>query len=612
MSADAPRWRSHGVRLAGLRPNAGALVLPSLLLLGIFLFWPLSNLLELSLRSPSGALSAVHYERIFTRPVYLAVLQRTFEIALYVTCVCVVLGYPVAYVISRLEQTTRNRVLLFVVLPFWTGFLVRSFAWLLLLQNTGVINRYLMSLGVIERPLPLAYNLFAVLLATVHMLLPYAILSMLSVMERIDWRLVSAARSMGASPLVAFAKVYLPLSLPGVGSAGLLVFVMCIGFFVTPALLGSPRETVISQLIATQINTVLNWGFGAALAFTLLAATLLCYLVYARYFGLSSIVAVGTSASGPSAAARSRSSPGAGASRAHAPLAAFWGALLHAVDGLIELVRARNDRVGLARGVLGAFSVAVLGFLTLPILIVIPVSLTGADYIEFPPSSLSLKWYATYFTDPQWIDATLRSLRVGAASAVLAAAFGSMAAIALGRGRIPGASIVSGALLAPMILPRMVIAIAVYRLYADLGLVGTELGLVIAHTVLAIPVAMITIAAVLQGFDVRLEHAAMTLGATRIGAFRRVTLPTLKTGFLSALLFAFVVSFDELIIAIFIAGGTGQTLPRKMWDEIYLQVTPTLAAVSTLILLSVILAAVAGQIIGQRAARRPGTAAGLT
>jgi ABC-type spermidine/putrescine transport system permease subunit I len=585
--------------------TAGKLVVPSLVLLAIFLFWPLLNLLELSFLSPAGEISTAHYDRILTRPVYRAVLQRTFEIALYVTLVCVIVGYPVAYAISRLSEVNRRRVLLFVVLPFWTGFLVRSFAWILLLQNSGVINSTLRSLGLIEQPLPLIYNLFGVLVATVHMLLPYAILSMLGVMERIDPRLVSASRSMGASPFLAFAKVYFPLSLPGVASAGLLVFVMCLGFFVTPALLGSPRETVISQLIATQINTILNWGFGAALAFVLLATTLLCYFVYARYFGLDSIVSVGTPAANATAARRGLfSSFKPGTQWLTRRLRRGWDGVLALIDGGIELVRGKQDRPLLSHAIQWIFSGLVLAFLLVPILIVIPISLTGADYIEFPPSSLSLRWYQTFFSDPQWVGATLRSLRVGIAAALLATLLGGMAAIALGRGRIPAAATVSGLLLAPMILPRMVIAIAVFRIYAQFGLVGTELGLVVAHTVLAIPVAMITIAAVLQNFDVRLEHAAMTLGATRLGAFRRVTLPTLKTGFLSAALFAFVVSFDELIIAIFIAGGTGQTLPRKMWDEIYLQVTPTLAAVSTLILLAVVVGALLGHLIQARVGRR--------
>lgn len=600
----AGKLHAPPVRLAGLfAPTAGKLVWPALVLLSIFLFWPLLTLFELSITAPSGELSLTHYDRVVTRPVYLAVLWRTFEIALYVTLASVLLGYPVAYAIARLPEAWRKRVLLFVILPFWTGFLVRGFAWILLLQNTGIINQSLKALGVIDRPLPLIYNLFGVMIATVHVLMPYAILNMLAVMERIDPRLVSAARSMGASPFLAFAKVYLPLSLPGVASAGLMVFIMCLGFFVTPALLGSPRETVISQLIATQINTILNWGFGAALAFVLLASTLFCYFLYARYFGLESLVSVGTSA-----ASRAKLAHGPAnrheRGRAMAILQRASDGGLGLIDRALEPLRGRQDRTRIGNAVLWAFSGLMLAFLLLPILIVIPISLTGAEHIEFPPSSISLRWYEVFFTDPQWIGATLRSLRVGVAAAVLATLIGGLAALALARGRINAAPVVSGFLLAPMILPRMVIAIAVFRIYAALGLVGTELGLIIAHTVLGIPVAMITIAAVLQGFDARLESAAMTLGATRIGAFRLVTLPILKTGFLSAMLFAFVVSFDELIIALFIAGGTGQTLPRKMWDEIYLQVTPTLAAVSTLILLAVAVGALLGHVLEGRVGRR--------
>jgi ABC-type spermidine/putrescine transport system permease subunit II len=270
------------------------------------------------------------------------------------------------------------------------------------------------------------------------------------------------------------------------------------------------------------------------------------------------------------------------------------------IDDALNLVFGRRLRQSLGRTLLWATAWAVLLFLLLPILIVIPVSLTGADFLEFPPSSLSLRWYAAYFNDPLWIAATWRSVRVGVAAALLSTILGGMAAFAFNRARLIGADLIAGLVLSPMILPRMVIAVAIFRIYSEFGLVGTDIGLIIAHTTLGIPVAMISIATALQNFDLRLEQAAATMGANRRSTLRKVTLPIIKTGVFSALLFSFVVSFDELILALFITGGTGATLPRKMWDEIYLQVTPTLAAVSTPIILCVVIAGLAGQFIKNR------------
>lgn len=586
-------WR----RLA--RPSAAWLIVPPLIVLAIFMFWPLLKLFSLSALNGHGQLTAEHFERIVNRPVYVAILKRTFELSAYVTFFCILFGYPVAYVLTLMTARLREKVLLIVILPFWTGFLVRTFAWLLLLQNTGVINKTLMNWGVIDRPLPLIYNSFAVVLATVHILMPYAVLTMLSAMERIDRNLLNASRTMGASPFVSFVKVYFPISLGAVASSALMVFMMCLGFFVTPALLGGPRETVISQLIATQINQILNWNFGSALAVFLLVSTLICYLVYARFFDLSTVA---TGATGQSAR------PGKGPEghqlawrqRLLRPLSRGAGRLLLFIDDALNLIFGRRLRQSLGRTLLWATAWTVLLFLLLPILIVIPVSLTGADFLEFPPSSLSLRWYVAYFNDPLWIAATWRSVRVGVAAALLSTILGGMAAFAFNRGRLIGADLITGLVLSPMILPRMVIAVAIFRIYSEFGLVGTDIGLIIAHTTLGIPVAMISIATALQNFDLRLEQAAATMGANRRSTLRKVTLPIIKTGVFSALLFSFVVSFDELILALFITGGTGATLPRKMWDEIYLQVTPTLAAVSTLIILCVVIAGLAGQFIKNR------------
>jgi ABC-type spermidine/putrescine transport system permease subunit II len=241
-------------------------------------------------------------------------------------------------------------------------------------------------------------------------------------------------------------------------------------------------------------------------------------------------------------------------------------------------------------------------------LVIVPMSFGESSFLEFPPKGFSLRWYETFFSSLPWTSASLRSLQVGLLSAALATVLGTLAAFALVRGRLPGKTAINAFILSPMIIPRMVIAIAVYFLYARLNLVGTAEGLVLAHVVLGVPFVVVTVSAVLKGFDLTLEHAAQTLGANRWQTFRHVTLPLIQAGVLSGALFAFITSFDELIIALFVTGGIVSTLPKKMWDDILLQVNPTLAAVSTVLLILTTALLLTAELLRRRAERLKGAA----
>lgn len=223
-------------------------------------------------------------------------------------------------------------------------------------------------------------------------------------------------------------------------------------------------------------------------------------------------------------------------------------------------------------------------FLILPIFIVVPISFSSAKYLTFPPPGFSLQWYQNYLGRKQWMDATWLSLQVGVLTALLATAFGTMAALVLARRRFPGRGLVYALILSPMILPVIITAIAIYRLYASVHLIGSKWALVLAHTVLAIPVVVIPVMASLRGLDPSLEHAAMVLGASPLTTFLRVTVPLIRPGILSGALFAFITSFDELVVTIFIAGSTAITLTKQMWDGIRTEIDPTIAAVSTLLI----------------------------
>ena len=219
--------------------------------------------------------------------IYVKVLTRTFGMSAVVTAVCLLLGFPLAYMMATQPPKIANTLLIFVLLPFWTSILVRVAAWIVLLQTEGLVNQALIFLGITDHPLQLVFNSTGVYIAMVHILLPFMILPLYSVMKGISPTYVRAALSLGCPPFRSFWKVYFPQALPGVGAGCLLVFILCMGYYITPALLGSPKEQMASYFVAFYTNQTINWGMAAALSAILFVATLLLYMVYTRLVGSS-------------------------------------------------------------------------------------------------------------------------------------------------------------------------------------------------------------------------------------------------------------------------------------------------------------------------------------
>ena len=232
-------------------------------------------------RLPDGSIVAQPEDQRIHVTIYL----RTLGVALTVTLMCILLGFPLSYLLAHLRDKTANLLLILVLLPFWTSLLVRTTAWMVVLQKEGVINSVLQTLGLIAEPLPLVFNRFGVVAAMTHILLPFMILPMYSVMRQIPPSYVRAARSLGASPTTAFLRVYLPQCVPGVGAGALLVFILALGYYITPALLGGSTDQMISYFVADNMGRSLNWGLASALAAILLAAVLVLYALYDRIAG---------------------------------------------------------------------------------------------------------------------------------------------------------------------------------------------------------------------------------------------------------------------------------------------------------------------------------------
>jgi putative spermidine/putrescine transport system permease protein len=233
-------------------------------------------------------------------------------------------------------------------------------------------------------------------------------------------------------------------------------------------------------------------------------------------------------------------------------------------------------------GILGAL---VAFWLVAPVLIVVPLSFTGRDSFEFPPQTWSLDYYSQFFTDPAWRGPLITSLVLGVAVALLATLLGTLAAFAMVRGRFPGKSFLNGLILAPMITPGIIVAVAVFAVFLKWHLTGNFVGFLLAHTMIAVPLVVVTVSTSLNSFDTNLELAAASLGAPWGVRARRITLPLIMPGILSGALFAFVTSFDEVVIALFLQSPTYRTLPVKMYTSVTRDVDPTIAAASTVILL---------------------------
>lgn len=264
------------------------LTLPLVALLVSVFVYPIGRLLATSLWDPGFTLT--HYAKLLTEPLYFTILARTLRIALLVTVCAFVLGYPLAYLMARASGRAVILLAACVLVPLWTSVLVRSYAWTVLLQRHGLVNTMLQRLGLIDQPLQLLYTEGAVLLAMTHVLLPFMVLPIYSTLRRIPVDLTRAAKSLGANGPATLRHVVLPLSLPGVAAGSVIVFILGIGFFITPALVGGPRTLMISTLIGQQATELLNWPFAGALSGVLLIVTLVLVLVFKRALRLNRVV----------------------------------------------------------------------------------------------------------------------------------------------------------------------------------------------------------------------------------------------------------------------------------------------------------------------------------
>ncbi len=273
--------------LARLRNHAGSVgfVLPLLVVMLLAFDLPLMGMLGRSFNFPQ--LTLEHYQDLISTELYVKVILNTFRIAAMATLACALLGYPLAYWMRGLSPTARLAALAMIVIPFWVSVLIRTYAWIILLGNAGIVNSTLIALGLVDSPVSFLYNKLGVTIGIVNVLLPFLVLPLFAAMLKIDERLLHAARSLGASDAQVFWRVFFPLTVPALAAGSLLVFLMTLGFYVTPMILGGGRVPMLVNMLDLLVNRMPNWNLASAISVLLLVVTLALYALSRRLGGRS-------------------------------------------------------------------------------------------------------------------------------------------------------------------------------------------------------------------------------------------------------------------------------------------------------------------------------------
>jgi putrescine transport system permease protein len=510
------------------------------------------------LRDFLGQLDVENFATLLTDTFYLRSYLTSLQMALIATALVLFIAYPVAYGLTRAPARWRTALLALVVLPFWISFLIRVYAWMAILKPNGFLDLLGQALGLDPGSLASLNSRAAVIVGIVYSYLPFMVLPLYAVLDKLDDSLLEAARDLGASPLKAFTSITIPLSLPGIYAGCLLVFIPMVGEFIIPDLLGGNDVAMIGRTLWTEFFNNQDWPLSAAIAVGML---------------LVLVVPI---------AALQRAQARADIRQAHggSPAGRRW------------------SKVNAASVIFG------LLFIYTPIFLVIAFSFNDSRLVTVW-GGFSLKWYATLFQNTQLLDSAWLSLRLAALSATAAAVLGVLAALVLVRfKRFPGRNLFGFLVLAPIIIPEMIIGLAFLLLFVAIDIPRGFPTLFLAHTTFGLCFVAVAVQARLTGFDMTLEEAATDLGSSALQTFQLVTLPLIMPGVLSGWALAFVLSFDDLIVSSLTTGPGATTLPMRLYSQVRLGVTPEVNAASTLMILFAVTCLGIGSMWGRRSPRR--------
>ncbi|HEV2202556.1 MAG TPA: ABC transporter permease subunit [Bryobacteraceae bacterium] len=472
-----------------------------------------------------------NYVRLFD-PLYGGIFLRSAWVSLLATAACLVLGFPLALFIAR-SGPRKNLYLALVILPFWTSFLIRLYAWMFLLRDTGLVNTVLVSLGAIHAPLPLLYNQGAVILGLIYGYLPFAVVPLYATLERQDPALLDAAADLGSSPWRALLRVTIPLSAPGLWAASILVFVPCVGTLSGLRSARRQQDRADRQSGAESVHR------------------------FARLAVRSGRV----------------DRPDGGGDRDARPDASYQGG---------TPVTARRVRFTFGRSALPLYAACAYLFLHLPLAILAIFSVNASRFTVW--EGFSLRWYRAMFADRALLESAANSLLIAVAATALATSIGTLAAYALWK---KASAWLAGSLYLSLVTPEIVTGVSLLAFFQWIfRYLHLRLGMhtvILAHVSFSIAYVVLVVMARLRNFDVALEEAALDLGETEFGAFYRVTLPYLAPAIAAAAMLAFTVSIDDYVITSLVAGVDSRTLPMVIYAMARRGVNPVLNAVSTIV-----------------------------
>lgn len=526
-------------------PSTGSLYL--LLWLAVLVVLPNILLIGVSfLRSADGivthAVTLANYQRAFaTKSVWL-LLERTLLTAAAATCIGAVIAYPMAYYASRILHRGRVMAVLLVIIPLWISLLMRIFAWRLILGERGLLNSFLVWAGILPRPSgAFLYNTFAVMLTFVYISIPFIFISVHTALERIPHSLIEAAHDCGASSANAFRTILWPLSKPGLAIGMALAFLLAVGDYVTPTMVGGLNGTMFGVVIASQFGGAGNWPYGATLAILLLlavGATLLLFFRLARVPG----ILVGESGEIP----------------------------------LPNVARTRAERVR-RRAAFAAFCLPYV-FLYAPLGVIALLSFNDSTVQALPLSGWTLHWYSDLARDPGLLAALARSLTIALLVLFVAIVGGTGFAILFAFGRLRAAKLTETLLLLPVAMPGVVLGIMLVLTFRLLAIPQGIASVVLGHSTFVLPVVMMIVLNRLRRLDPALKEASTDLGATPLKTFWFVLLPLLRGAIVGGAMLGFTLSFDEVIVTAFLT-GIQPTLPVWVWNQMRFGFTPSVNAI---------------------------------
>jgi spermidine/putrescine transport system permease protein len=531
-------------------------VTPNALLL-LYSFWTAGDL------GLDQTFTPANYISVLTSPTNMHLLGRTVGIAVAVALFAVVIAFPMAYVVSQRLRRGRLIAVILAVLPLWVSLLIRVFAWKIILGDTGVLNTSLAATGMIDAPLGfLLYTKFTVFLTLTTVAIPFVFISVYTSLERVPTAVLEASADLGASPLARLRTVIWPLARPGVAIGFTLAFVMAVGDYLSPSLVGGLSGTMVGSVIVSQFGVANNWPLGAALAVILLIAVAAVAAIVARLGRTRGILEGDT---------------GAGITTDVVPASLLRRRVIDALSY--------------------CYLAAAYALLYVPLFVIAVFSVNDSAVQTLPIRSLSLGWYRELIASGELIAAFQRSIVVAVGAVALALVFGTLFALVFAYCRPPAAGLLQGALAVPFLLPGVILGLSLAIVFRTLGMPFGLLTVILGHASFITPIVMAVLLTRLRQIDPSLLQAALDLGATPIRGFMGVVVPQLKTALIGAFLLGFTLSFDEVLVTFFLTGER-PTLPVYVYNQLRFGFTPAINALFT----AIIIASVALLLVGLRLA----------